>query len=80
MSEERLLGLLDDAKRGISETILEKLESLAHAPDNTRKTGSQYALDQAKHTGGDGGQGRDRTADLPLFRLRRSQERDVYAG
>jgi hypothetical protein len=29
MSEERLLGLLDDAKRGISETILEKLESLA---------------------------------------------------
>ncbi len=27
-----------------------------------------------------GGQGRDRTADLPLFRLRRSQKRDVGAG
>ena len=39
-----------------------------HATDNTRKTGSQYALDQPKHTGGDGGQGRDRTGDLPLFR------------
>ena len=31
------------------------------------KTGSQYALDQPKHTGGDGGQGRDRTGDLPLL-------------
>ena len=27
-----------------------------------------YPLDQPKHTGGDGGQGRDRTGDLPLFR------------
>src|SRR6185312_6641360 len=27
-----------------------------------------------------GGQGRDRTADLPLFRRRRSQKQDVCAG
>ena len=51
-----------------------------HATDNTRQTRSQYALEQPKHTGGDGGQGRDRTGDLPLFRWTCCRRRIVWAG